>query len=170
MHVQPQTPLDKAAIAGLFKVQAYRAGRLLWEEWVPNLIVNEGLDYAIGVSIGATTKIANWFVGLKGAGAPAAGDTMASHAGWTEVTAYTETARQAFVPGAVSAQTIDSTASPAVFTINAATTVAGLFLASDSTKGGTTGSLWAAVNFAASRDLQNEDEIRVSYSAGFTAS
>jgi hypothetical protein len=69
-----------------------------------------------------------------------AGDTMASHAGWAEDEDYDEADRQAWTPGAASAQSITS-ASSATITITTGTTISGLALTDTITKGGTTGLL-----------------------------
>ena len=56
-----------------------------------------------------------------------AGDTMSSHAGWTEITAYAESVRQTFVDGGVSGKSCSNSASQARFTCNAnSTNVGGL--------------------------------------------
>jgi hypothetical protein len=54
-------------------------------------------------------------------------------------------------------------ASPAVFSINATTTVGGAFLISNNTKGGTTGVLFSAADFAAPGDraVVNGDTLNV---------
>ena len=71
---------------------------------------------------------------------------MVSHAGWTEITAYTGN-RPAWTPGAVATQSVSNTASPAAFTINATVTIAGSFLSGVNT--GTGGRLYSEGNFTA---------------------
>lgn len=102
-----------------------------------------------------------WFVGLKGTGAAAAGDTMASHAGWAEVTPYSNATRPVLTLGAVAAGSVDNSASVAVFTINATATVAGAFLCDLAVKAGTTGLLYGAGDFAASRSVLSGDTLNV---------
>ncbi|MCA1571360.1 MAG: hypothetical protein LC798_13770 [Chloroflexi bacterium] len=128
----------------------------------PNLVVNVGLDLRQSVFFGATAK-PTLYLGLKGTGTPVVGDTMASHASWSEVTDYTE-ANRVTLGGAAGATGVwSNSASVAVFTINATVTVAGIFVTTVNTKGGTTGTLFAATNFAASRSLVATDELRVTY-------
>ena len=77
-----------------------------------------------------------------------AGDTMASHTPWVESTAYSQSARPGWTPGSISAGSVDNSASQAVFTINANNTlIGGLFLCDNSTKGGTTGTLYGMAPF-----------------------
>ena len=117
------------------------------EEWT-NIVVNEGLDHLLDVTLSAATATTTWFVGLTdGTPTVAAGDTMASHVGWVEVTDYDEAARQTWTDGGVSSQSVDNSGSPAVFTITSGSTVGGAFLVSVSTKGGSTGVLYAAGAF-----------------------
>jgi hypothetical protein len=101
---------------------------------------------------------AAWYLGVYGAASsnnPAAGDTMASHAGWTEVTAYSEATRPVCtfgVPTTADPSVATNTASPAVFSINGTTVIGGAFLTTNNTKGGTTGTLFSAGDFAAPGD------------------
>ena len=65
-------------------------GNIKWEDEGKNLIVSTGLDYLLENDLVASTL----YIGLTDASPTvAAGDTMASHAGWTEITAYDEAAR-----------------------------------------------------------------------------
>lgn len=127
-----------------------RYGNLKWTETIENLVVNEGLDDLLDKYFKGSTYTAAFYVGLTD-GTPtfAAGDTMGSHAGWAEVTAYDEAARQDLTLGSVSSQSVDNSASKAQFTINTnATTVGGAFVTTDSTKGGTTGTLYGGGAFS----------------------
>lgn len=150
-------------LRGKFKFTIHRAdGRVEEiEDWniIPNAALNDNLD----VWLSGGTQDTTLFVGLKGTGAPAAGDTMASHAGWSEVTDYDEANRVAWTDGGVSSQSVSNSGSPAVFTINATVTVAGAFLTGVNTKGGTTGILYAVVNFSASKSLADNDTLTVTY-------
>ena len=156
---------EKIGTKGVWKVRCYdTSGSLKWEDNWENLVVNEGLDYALGATLTGATQTTSWFVGLTdGDPTPAAGDTMGSHAGWEEVTAYDEAARQAWTGGSVSSQTVDNSASPATFTGSTnGTTVGGAFLVSDDTKGGTTGTLFSAGAFqAGNKTLDDGDTLEV---------
>ena len=114
-------------------------GNVKWSDEGENLIVNTGLDYLLENDIIASTL----YIGLTDASPTvAAGDTMASHAGWTEVTAYDEAARQAWGQGAASGG-VTTNATAATFTASGATAVGGGFLTTVATKGGTTGTLFS---------------------------
>ncbi len=124
-------------------------GKLKWKETVFNLVVNAGLDDSLDKHLKGSSYTAAWYVGLTdGTPTVAAGDTMASHAGWTEITAYSEGVRQTLTLGSVSGQSVDNSASKAVFSINGSTTVGGVFLATNSTKGGSSGTLYGGGAFA----------------------
>lgn len=136
-------------------------GLLKWREEVDNLTVNVGLDDILTQYWKGSTYTAAHYVGLKGAGTVAAGDTMASHAGWSEITAYSEGTREALTLGSVSSQSVDNSASKASFSINDTATVAGAFVTTNSTKGGTTGTLVGAADFAASKSVTSGDTLNV---------
>lgn len=124
-------------------------GKVKWSVTDNNLIVDTGLNEILDKFWKGSAYSASHFVGLTD-GAPvtvAAGDTMASHAGWNEVTAYTEGTRPALVLGTVAAKSVDNSASKASFSVNATTTIGGSMITTDNTKGGTAGILIGAVAF-----------------------
>lgn len=132
-----------------------------------NDIVNAGKNDILGVyfSGGTQTASANWAIGLisnSGYSALAAGDTMSSHAGWTEFTGYSQSTRVAWGPGSASSQSVTN-ASPATFDINATGTVKGIFVVNQNTKGGTTGTLWATALFSADVPVTSGDQLKVTY-------
>jgi hypothetical protein len=121
-----------------------RDGRLKWADQVRNLVTTEGLNDSLDKHLKGSGYTAAWYVGLTGASpSVAAGDTLASHAGWSEVTAYDEATRPALTLGSVAAGSVDNSASKARFTVSAdGTAIGGAFIASDATKGGTSGVLY----------------------------
>jgi len=121
------------------------------------MIVNVGLDYILDQFFGSDV----FYVGLKGSGTIAAADTMASHAGWSEVTDYDEAVRQTLTMGSASSQSINNSASVATFTISASVTVAGYLLTTVDTKGGTTGTLVSAGDFTAAQSVVDDDVIEI---------
>jgi len=148
-------------------------GNIKWVEEVCNIIVNEGLDDILDKYYKGSTYTAAFYVGLTdGTPTVAGADTMASHAGWTEVTAYDEAVRQTLTLGTVSSQSVDNTASKAVFTISAdTTTVGGGFITTNSTKGGSTGTLVGAAAFtAADKSLDDDDTLTVTVTLTASAS
>lgn len=140
-------------------------GKLRWSEDIGNLVTTAGFNILLDSTLKTGVSSPAWYVGLKGTGTAAAADTMASHAGWAEVTAYSESVRQAFTPGAIAGGSVDNSASKAVFSINGTATVAGAFLANNSTKGGSTGTLYSVGNFAASRDVLSGDTLTITVTA-----
>lgn len=138
--------------------------RLQWEDVIYNLVVNQGLDDLLDVTLSGGTQDSTWFIGLTDSTPTvAAGDTPGSHAGWAEVTDYDEAARVAWSDGGVSGQSVDNSASPATFTISANnTTVGGAGLFGDNTKGGATGRLYAVGAFSAGdKTLDDNDSLDV---------
>jgi hypothetical protein len=163
---------DSTSAKGVYKIQCHdKDGNLKWEDEAPNLVVNEGLQDMNAKYFTGTTYTAAWYLGLYGSGAtnsPAAGDTMASHAGWTEVTAYSQATRPACTfgtPTTANPSVATNSASPASFSINGTTTVGGAFLTSNNTKGGTTGTLYSAADFSAPGDraVVSGDTLSVTY-------
>lgn len=139
-------------------------GKIKWTDTWENRVVNEGLNHLLDVALSGAAQITSWFVGLTdGTPTDAAGDTMAVHAGWVEVTAYTAATRVAWVDGGVSALSVDNSAAPASFLINAnGTVIGGAFLVSNGTKGGATGVLYAVGAFSAGdKSLDSGDTLDV---------
>lgn len=139
-------------------------GKVKWREQFDNLVVNAGLDDLLDKYFKGSGYSAAFYVGLTdGTPTVAAADTMASHAGWVEVTAYTESARPALTLGTVSGQSVNNSASKAAFSINAnGTTIGGAFLATNSTKGGSTGTLYGGGAFSAGdKGLDSGDTLNV---------
>ena len=129
-----------------------------------NVQPTEVLNKALDVMYRNQTQIATWYVGLiqnDNFTGLAAGDTMASHAGWEECTTYDEAARPAITFGAASGGAI-ANGTPVEFTMNASKTVKGFFLTSVSTKGGTTGVLGPITLFAGGdRSVVDDDVLKV---------
>lgn len=124
------------------------------------MVVNEGLNYILGVTFSDETQDTTHYVGLKGAGSMAAGDTMASHAGWTEITSYAGD-RKAWVEQGASGQEIENTGNAASFAISGACTVAGAFICVPET--GSAQELVCGVDFSSSRTLADGDTLNVIY-------
>jgi hypothetical protein len=163
---------EDAKATGLFEIKCHdKDGNLKWEAQSKNLVVNVGLQYMAGSALTSVTQITTWYLGLYGAGAsntPAAGDTMSSHAGWTEVVAYSNATRVAatFVTAtAANPSVVTNSASPATFNINGTTTVGGAFLTSGSAKSGTAGTLFSAADFGSpgDRSVVSSDTLSVTY-------
>ena len=135
-------------------------GNLKWVEEVKNLVTNQGLNNLLDTYLKGSGYTAAFYVGLTdGTPTVAAGDTVASAAGWAEVTAYDETDRQALTLGTVASQSVDNSASRAVFTISTnGTTIGGGFITTDDTKGGTAGVMYSVAEFAAGDKLLDDGD------------
>jgi len=163
---------EQAKATGVYHVECRdKDGNLKWSADTKNLVVNAGLAYMAGTALTSVAQITTWYIGLYGSGAsntPAAGDTMSSHAGWTEVVAYSNATRVAatFVTATTAnPSVVTNTASPATFNINGTTTVGGAFLTSGSAKGGTAGTLFSAADFGSpgDRSVVSSDTLSVTY-------
>jgi hypothetical protein len=169
---------EQAKATGVYHIECHdKDGNLKWSADTKNLVVNAGLAYMAGTALTSVTQITTWYIGLYGAGAsntPAAGDTMASHAGWTEIVPYSNATRvtATFVTATTAnPSVVTNAASPATFTIDATATVGGAFLTSSSTKSGSTGTLFSAADFAApgDRSVVSGDILSVTYTFSLAA-
>jgi len=151
---------------GFYTVTCFdKDGNLKWKEEMHNLVVTTGKNLILNTVFTGSSYTAAWYMGLvEGATTPtyALTDTMASHPGWTESTSYSAATRPAPSWGTSTADSISTTAT--AFSINATDTIAGAFMTTNSTKGGTTGTLYSAGNFTAgSRSVQNGDTLNVTW-------
>jgi hypothetical protein len=175
-HLQGGNKLEneKVRFGGVFEFNAFdKNGNLKWKNKTRNLVVNEGLQHILdGLfnsddSSGSTVD--PWYVGIidgndSSGMVVAAGDTLASHAGWVEETSYTGD-RKEYV-GVRSSQTVTNTASTASFSMSGATNVCGAFLCGAAT--GTSAILLCAGTFTGGdKSLDNGDTLEVTYQ--FTA-
>jgi hypothetical protein len=169
---------DAAKAGGVYRMECVGAdGQVKWVAECPNLVVNVGLKDMNDKYFSGSSYTATWYLGLYGAGAsntPAAGDTAASHAGWTEVVPYSNATRPQATFGAATTadpSVISNSASPAAFSINATATVGGAFLISNSTKSGTTGILFSASDFQSPGDraVVSGDTLNVTYTFNLDA-
>ncbi len=108
---------------------------LKWRDKIENIYVNQGLNTVLGVFWkNSPTYRGPFYVGLTDSTPTVnAADTLLSHAGWVEITAFgnSPNIRQPLVLGSVASQSVDNSASKASFAINGTTTVGGAFLTND---------------------------------------
>ena len=160
---------ERGMARGHWRLRAYNEhGVLVAERDWENLVTTVGKNHLLDVGFRAQSQ-ATWYLGLTD-GTPTVNvaDTAASHAGWTEVTAYDESARQAWTANAAASGAIDNSGSEAVFTISTnSTTIGGAFMISSSTKGGTTGILYAVGPFSGG-DLTLNDGSTLTLSSTFS--
>jgi hypothetical protein len=162
---------QQAKFGGVFTVECRDAdGNLKWEEEFPNLVVNTGLQNINTQFFKGVTYTATWYLGLvtgPGSGNTyLAANTMASHAGWAENVSYAQTARptMAFGTATTADPSVLTTSTPVVFTMNATAVIAGAFVTTSNTKGGTTGTLFSVGNFTVGdRGVVSGDTLNVTY-------
>lgn len=143
-------------------------GKLKWKDSFENLVVTVGKNDLLQKYFTGSAYTAAFYIGLTGT-TPTfnATDTMASHAGWTEVVAYTQSTRVAFTAGTASGGSIDNTGSVAVFSINTnGTTIGGGFITTNNTKSGTTGIAFGGAAFTSGdKVLGSGDTLNVTITA-----
>jgi len=173
--VRPQSA-EGVGAGGVYTVVCHDAnGNMKWSDSFHNLVVNQGLQDMNSKYFSGSGYTAAWYLGLvtgPGSGTTfAAGDTLASHAGWTENTAYTGNRKAATFGTATTADpsVISNSASPAVFTMNAnAQTIAGAFLCSVTS--GTSGVLFSAGDFTGGdKFVDSGDTLTVTYTFSLDA-
>ena len=161
-------------------------GNVKWEESFPNLVNAIGKELMLDTLLsGSSYTTVGPFLGLISGSSPtfAAGDTMASHGGWTEFTNYTVGGSPVRGTASFSAAT-SSGSSPTNVTTKTATaitytitggggTVGGCFLVTgsgaSSTQGNTSGTLYSAGAFATAKITTAGDTVSVTYSTTATS-
>lgn len=167
---------DGASAGGVYTVECRDSkGNLKWSDTFHNLVMNQGLQDMNAKYFSGASYSAAWFLGLvngPGSGTVfAAADTLASHAGWTENTAYSGN-RKAMTFGAATTadpSVISNSASPVSFTMTSnAQTIAGAFLCS--VDSGTSGVLFSAGDFTGGdKVVDSGDLLVVTYSFSLSA-
>ena len=150
---------------GRFAIEVWRKGKLHDIINIDNAVVNVGATDALEVLFHAGTQKTAWYIGLISNGSFSAinvADTMSSHAGWLESSAYDEPTRPQWTAGTAVNRSITNAAT-VDFTINATHTFRGIFIASEDTKGNNQGILWSAAAFGSTVALQDDDVLKVTY-------
>ena len=136
----------------------------LWEEEFDNGITDAGIHFVLDrfTNVGTPSAL-SWYGGLinnSGFTGLAAADTAASHSGWTELTDYSESVRQTLNFSAAASRAISDSIS---FSINATVAVNGLFVISDNTKSGTSGTLFSTASFSSVQNFVNGNTATANY-------
>lgn len=162
---------------GVFHVQCFdKDGNLKWEDSMHNLVVNEGLQDMNSKYFSGSSYTAAFYLGLitgpSSATSYVAGDTLATHAGWTEFVNYSGS-RKAVTFGAATLadpSVISNSASPSQFSITGAGgVVAGAFLCTVAS--GTSGLLISEADFQSpgDRTVVSGDTLNVTYTFSLDA-
>ena len=160
---------------GVYTVECVGAdGKVKWTDTFHNLVMNVGVQDMNTQYFKGSAYTASPFLGLVTGPASgttyAAADTLASHAGWTENTAYTG-ARKAVTFGTATTanpSVLTNSASPSTFSMTGSATIAGAFLCTVAS--GTSGILFSAGDFSAGdKVVANGDTLNVTYTFSLTA-
>lgn len=165
------THSEVTSITGYYTVECRDAeGNLKWTDDIHNLVTTVGKNKTMDTILGNTAGGAI-YMGLKGTGTAAVGDTQASHSGWLEVGGTNAPTfsgnRQTPTFGAASGGA-KATSSAVVFTMTGSGTIAGCFIniGGSATKDDTTGTLFSAGDFTAgSKTVTSGDTLSVTYTA-----
>lgn len=170
---------ERVGAGGVYTVTCIGAdGVEKWSDTFHNKVVNQGLQDMNSKYFQGSGYTAAWYLGLvegPGSGTTyAAADTLASHAGWTELTPGTDYTgnRKAVTFGTATTadpSVIDNSGSPSSFAMLVnSTVVAGAFLCSVAT--GTSGVLFSAGDFTGGdKTVDSGDTLNVTYSFSLDA-
>lgn len=144
-------------------------GQVKWREEFDNLVTTAGKNDMLDKYLaGSTWTTGTVYMGLKSTGTPAAGDTMSSHATWTELNISASSGARQSVTFSSASGGAKAASSAVAWSITAAgpTTVYGCFIVigGSATNGNTTGTLFSAGDFGTSRSVVSGDTLNVSYS------
>lgn len=156
---------DNVKPHGYYNVEFLRNGKVFERQSFPNGITTPGKASLLNVAFNAATQLTAWYFGLidnSGFTALNAADTMASHSGWNEFTTYSESTRVQWSNVTTSTNSITNS-SPGQFDITGSGTLYGIFVVSNSTKSGTTGTLWSTAQFSSTVAVNNADQIKITY-------
>ena len=166
---------ETVGAGGVYTVECVGSdGQIKWADTFHNLVMNGGLANMNGAYFAGTAQTTTWYLGLvtgPGSGTTfAATDTLASHAGWTENTAYTGNRKSVTFGSATTANpsVITNSASPSSFVMTGTATIAGAFLSSVAT--GTSGILFSEGDFTGGdKSVASGDTLNVTYQFSLTA-
>lgn len=153
-------------LKGRYVAQIIRKGVVIDEFDAENLVVDQGLNYALNSAFGQASALTNWYVGLfEGNYTPTSGvdaSTIATLS--SECTGYTSATRPAWtLPGATTTKQLTNGAARSSFTFNASKTLYGAFMVSSNVKGGTAGVLFSATRFSTPKSVDADDELLITY-------
>lgn len=153
----------KMEFSGTYRdVEIWRDGKLFKTLMLfDNGVCSAAMDDVNNVYLRNGTPKAAWYMGLidnAGFTTLAYADTATSHTGWSENSSYVSATRPVWAPAASSAQAVVNISAVA-FTINATVNIRGIFVISDSTKGGTAGLLYSTAAFVEGVQLLHNTDV-----------
>lgn len=163
-------------LGGVFEV-VHRGvdGREKSRETIHNLVVNEGINYALDAMVNGGTQISAWYFAPWSTNtAPAATHTYAAPTN-TETTAYSESTRQEWAAGAASGQAVTN-ATAATITANDSVTIYGVGIVGGgtgaTTKGDTAGGgkMLSSAMFSTSKSLTAGETLDITYTLNGSSS
>jgi hypothetical protein len=169
---------DEGRVAELERRLIDLPRRSMGVEQVPNIVTDVGAKLLLDTTLAGAAYTATTYLGLKGSGSAAVGDTQASHAGWNELgnanaptySGARKTVSWSSASGTGGGSRIKSSSGTYTFTFTAATnaTVDGLFLNINGSSAidNTTGTLYSVGTFSAGAKtgINTSDTLTVSYS------
>lgn len=153
---------------GTYHAECYDSeGNLKWADDIENLVVTVGKNDLLDKYFTGSAYTATWYMGLVNGGTTptyAATDTLATHAGWTELAAGTAYTGNRITVGWSAASAGSKTSTATSFPIIATNVVAGCLLANVNT--GTAGILYSAGSFTGgNKSVSSGDTLNVTYTA-----
>jgi len=168
---------ELAEAHGRYEVECIGAdGKLKWRDTIENVVATVGKNLALDTFLaGAAYTVTGPYMGLISSTsytAVAAGDTMASHAGWLEAggtNAPTYTGNRKTAAWSTATAGAKALSAALSFAITSTGTVKGAFLCYGSgalnTKDNTAGTLWSAGTFSTGdKAVVNGDTLNVNFS------
>jgi hypothetical protein len=168
---------EQADAHGRYEIECIGAdGKLKWRDTIENVVATVGKNLALDTFLaGSAYTVTGPYMGLISStsySAVAAGDTMASHAGWLEAggtNAPTYTGNRKTAVWSAAASGAKALSAALSFAITGTGTVKGAFLCYGSgavnTKDNTAGTLWSAGTFSTGdKAVVNGDTLNVNYS------
>ena len=168
---------EQAEAHGRYEIECIgEDGRLKWREVIDNVVATVGKNLALDTFLaGSTYTVTGPFMGLISSTsytAVAAGDTMASHAGWLEAggtNAPTYTGNRKTAAWSAAASGSKALSAALSYAITSSGTVKGAFLCygigAVNTKDDANGTLWSAGTFSTGdKAVVNGDTLNVNFS------
>ena len=153
---------NKIGVRGQYILELHNPDGSRYEAVLDNMVTNVGINLMLGNTFKESTAGDDWFLGLinnSGFTALNAADTLASHAGWSELTAYSGD-RKAWGQGTVSNRELLN-GTPVEFTINSSVEIKGVFLANVAS--GTSGTLMSTSTQSTALPAVNGSILKVTY-------